>query len=187
MTRAKSNTVFRQIRKVGVRRRPVGRWMGHGEARKNSALPTHSDVRAVRYQRKGFQPQNPADLAPDENATQPTRFVTLYHERWEIELWLRRDQDRHARALRRLPAARAHRLSRREMWGILTAYNLVRLEIERIADELGVLPIRISFVAALRFFARAVAGLMTSTSWRRDSATPDHDARQNPAPVLPPR
>jgi hypothetical protein len=34
--------------------------------------------------------------------------------------------------------------------GLLLAYNLVRLEMERIADETGVAPTRISFVAALR-------------------------------------
>jgi len=39
------------------------------------------------------------------------------------------------------------------MWGILLVYNLVRLEMERIATELGVAPTRISFVATLREFA----------------------------------
>ena len=37
-----------------------------------------------------------------------------------------------------------------ELWGLLLAYNLVRLEMERIADETGVAPTRISFVTALR-------------------------------------
>lgn len=36
------------------------------------------------------------------------------------------------------------------MWGLLLAYNLVRLEIERVAAELDVPLLRISFVAALR-------------------------------------
>jgi len=36
-----------------------------------------------------------------------------------------------------------------EIWGILLAYNLVRLEMERVADEAGVAPTRISFIAAL--------------------------------------
>ena len=37
-----------------------------------------------------------------------------------------------------------------ELWGLFLAYNLVRLEMERIAEEAGVSPTRISFVAALR-------------------------------------
>ena len=38
-----------------------------------------------------------------------------------------------------------------ELWGIFLAYNLVRLEMERIADEAHVDPVRISFVTALRY------------------------------------
>ena len=37
-----------------------------------------------------------------------------------------------------------------EIWGVLLAYNLVRLEMTRVADEARVSPLRISFVAALR-------------------------------------
>ena len=37
-----------------------------------------------------------------------------------------------------------------ELWGVLIAYNLVRLEMERVADQAGVAPTRISFVGALR-------------------------------------
>src|SRR5262249_30809332 len=36
-----------------------------------------------------------------------------------------------------------------EMWGLLIAYNLVRLEMQRIASEFDVAPTRISFVASL--------------------------------------
>ena len=37
----------------------------------------------------------------------------------------------------------------RELWGIAIAYNLVRLEMERVAAVANVEPTRISFVAAL--------------------------------------
>jgi hypothetical protein len=37
-----------------------------------------------------------------------------------------------------------------EVWGILLAYNLVRLEMARTAEDLGVEPTRISFVTSLR-------------------------------------
>jgi hypothetical protein len=37
-----------------------------------------------------------------------------------------------------------------ELWGVFLAYNLVRLEMERVAADAGVEPTRISFVAALR-------------------------------------
>ena len=45
---------------------------------------------------------------------------------------------------RRLPAVK------QELWGIFLAYNLVRLEMQRVAADAGVEPTRISFVAALR-------------------------------------
>ena len=52
-----------------------------------------------------------------------------------------------------------------ELWGLLLAYNLVRLEMERIADETGVAPTRISFVAALRL-------IIDEWSWSTITATP---------------
>lgn len=51
------------------------------------------------------------------------------------------------------------------MWGLLVAYNLVRLEMERIAAELKVAPTRISFVAALRYFVE-------QWLWASQTATP---------------
>jgi hypothetical protein len=36
-----------------------------------------------------------------------------------------------------------------ELWGIALAYNLVRLEMERVAEEAGVEPTRVSFTNAL--------------------------------------
>ena len=38
-----------------------------------------------------------------------------------------------------------------EIWGLLIAYNLIRVEISRIAKEADVSPLRISFVMALRY------------------------------------
>ena len=39
---------------------------------------------------------------------------------------------------------------RQEIWGLLIAYNLIRLEMRRVADEAKVPPTRISFVAVQR-------------------------------------
>jgi hypothetical protein len=50
---------------------------------------------------------------------------------------------------------------RQEIWGIALAYNLVRLEMERAADEAGIEPNRISFVNALALIRNA--WLMWST------------------------
>lgn len=62
---------------------------------------------------------------------------------------LRRDQDR-APATGGDHSQQAPDCVAQELFGIFIAYNLVRLEMERIADEIGVPPTRVSFVAALR-------------------------------------
>src|SRR5690349_19998707 len=58
-----------------------------------------------------------------------------------------------------------------EMWGILLAYNLIRLEMERIADEAEVEPTRISFVTALRMIRSEWEWSWTS---RSPGAIPKH-------------
>jgi hypothetical protein len=42
-----------------------------------------------------------------------------------------------------------------ELWALALAYNLVRFEVERVAAEAGVPPVRVSFLAALRFIESA--------------------------------
>jgi len=49
---------------------------------------------------------------------------------------------------------------RQEIWGILIAYNLIRLEMERIADEAGVAPTRISFVTVFEHICYELMSLI---------------------------
>jgi hypothetical protein len=149
ITRAKSTTTFRSIRSLGKGDELVEFEVSSEARRKNPSLPTHFDARAIRYQRKGFPPQILLTSLVDDKRYPATEVRALYHERWEIELGfgeLKTDM------LERLETLRSKSPSavEQEMWGLLLAYNLVRLEIERVAAELDVPPIRISFVAALR-------------------------------------
>ena len=70
--------------------------------------------------------------------------VDLYHERWELELGF---DEVKTEMLDREEAIRSRSAAgvRQELWGLLLAYNLVRLEMERAADEAGVEPTRLSF------------------------------------------
>jgi hypothetical protein len=151
MTRAKSNTKFRLIRRLGPGDELVEFQVSTEARRKDPSLPTHFDARAIRYQRKGFKPQLLLTSLIDFERYPAAELRTLYHERWEIELGfgeLKTDMLERLETIRsKSPSAVAQ-----EMWGLLIAYNLVRLEMERIAAELGVHPTRISFVAALREF-----------------------------------
>lgn len=149
MTRAKSNTKFRSIRRLGRGDELVEFAVSSEARRKDPSLPTHFDARAIRYQRKGFQPQVLLTSLVDPAAYPAEEIRALYHERWEIELGfgeLKTDMLERLETIRsKSPTAVAQ-----EMWGLLIAYNLVRLEMQRLARELGVVPMRVSFVASLR-------------------------------------
>lgn len=152
LTRAKSTTEYRLIRRLGPGDELVEFTVSGEARRKDPSLPTHFDARAIRYQRKGYRPQLLLTSLMDPQRFPADEVRKLYHERWEIELGfgeIKTDMLERLETIRsKSPSAVAQ-----EMWGILLVYNLVRLEMERIADELGVPPTRISFVAALRLFA----------------------------------
>lgn len=149
MTRAKSNTKFRSIRRLGRGDELVEFQVSSEARRKDATLPMHFDARAIRYQRKGFKPQILLTSLVDPEKYPADEVRALYHERWEIELGfgeLKTDM------LERLETIRSKSPPsvNQEMWGLLIAYNLVRLEMQRLAGELGVVPTRVSFVASLR-------------------------------------
>lgn len=151
MTRAKSNTKFRSIRRLGAGDELIEFEVSSEARKKNPSLPTHFDARAIRYQRKGFRPQLLLTSLVDEKLYPAKELRDLYHERWEVELGfgeLKTDMLERLETIR----SKSPESVAQEMWGILIAYNLVRLEMERIAGELKVAPTRISFIAALRSF-----------------------------------
>jgi hypothetical protein len=151
MTRAKSNTKFKSIRRLGPGDELVEFVVSSEARRKNPSLPTHFDARAIRYQRKGFQPQLLLTSLVDEKRYPAVELRGLYHERWEIELGFGEIKTDMLERLETIRSKSPESVAQ-EMWGLLIAYNLVRLEMERIAGELKVAPTRISFVAALRYF-----------------------------------
>nr|WP_159873206.1 MULTISPECIES: transposase [unclassified Raoultella] len=82
-------------------------------------------------------------------------LLRIYWERWEIELGygeLKRRQLKGEVTLRsRFPEG-----VKQELWGILVSYNLLRKEMVDIAGEAGVIPTRISFIAALNILVSQV-------------------------------
>jgi hypothetical protein len=115
---------------------------------KHPDLPPTLRVRAVRVQRRGFRPSwlftsllNPASAPAAE-------LAALYHARWELELAfdeLKTHTLDRAEALRSKAPARVEQ----EVWGLLLAYNLVRLVMSRAAPRAGVPPVRLSYRHAL--------------------------------------
>lgn len=151
LTRAKSNTTYTVLKRLATGDDLVEFAVSSEARRKDASLPTSFEARAIRYQRKGHQPQILLTSLVDPKRYPADELRGLYHERWELELGfgeVKTDLLERLETIRsKSPAAIAQ-----ELWGVLLAYNLIRLEMARIADELGVEPTRISFVAALRHF-----------------------------------
>jgi hypothetical protein len=113
-----------------------------------TGLPSTWTLRAIHYQKKGFQRATLLTSLLDPEQYPAEEIVALYHERWETELAY---DEVKTHMLDRQESIRSKTPDgvRQELWGIALAYNLVRVEMERAAAEAGVAPTRISFVAAL--------------------------------------
>jgi len=148
LIRAKLTTNGRRVKRLGHHDELVELKVSHQAHAKDPSLPRTWLVRVIRYQRKGFLPQRLITSLLDPSAYPATELAALYHERWELELGY---DEAKTEMLESIPV-RSQTPARvcQEVWGVLLAYNLVRLEMERIADEAGVAPIRISFVQVYR-------------------------------------
>jgi hypothetical protein len=148
LCRAKKNFKWRVIKRLGRNDALVEMEVSRQARAHDPTLPKTWVMRAIKYQRKGFRPQTLLTSMLDEKLYPADEIVGLYHERWELELGYAEIKtemlDREETIRSKSPTA-----VRQELWGIFLAYNLVRLEMERVADEAGVEPTRISFVAAL--------------------------------------
>lgn len=164
LTRAKSNTKYTVIKKLGTGDELVAFAVSSEARRKDPSLPKTFQARAIRYQRKGYKPSTLLTSLVDATCYPADELRVLYHERWELELGFGEVK---TDLLERLETIRSKSVAgvEQELWGVLLAYNLIRLEMARIADELGVEPRRISFVAALRHFVE-------QWLWAATTATP---------------
>jgi hypothetical protein len=149
LTRAKSRTVWHVIERLGPGDDLVELETSPASLQNDPTLPRRYRARAIRYQRKGFEPQTLLTSLVDRDAYPAEEIVALYHERWEIELGY---DEIKTEMLDREEAIRSRTPDgvRQELWGILIAYNLIRLEMERVAAAAKVEPTRISFVNAMR-------------------------------------
>jgi hypothetical protein len=186
LMRSKKTSVWKVVKRLGPHDHLVEITVSRKARRKDPTLPVTFIARAIRYQRKGFQPQVLLTSLLDVNEYPADEIRALYHERWEIELGYGEIK---TEMLERLETIRSKspETVEQELWGLLIAYNLIRLEMERIADEVGVSPLRISFIAALRY-------ITDEWGWAAITASPGaiprhlHDMRDKIRRfVLPPR
>jgi len=150
MTRAKSRSRWRTVKRLGRGDELVELEFSDQTRRANPEMPERWLVRAIRYERPGFQPQTLLTSLHDHKKFPAREMVALYHERWELELGF---DEVKTELLEREEALRSKtpRGVAQDLWSLGLLYNLVRLEMEQIAVEAGVPPTLISFIAALQF------------------------------------
>jgi hypothetical protein len=148
LIRAKCTTNGRCIRRLGPEDHLVELEVSPQARSKDPSLPRTWVVRIVQYRRKGFRPQRLITSLLDPEQYPANELIALYHERWELELGYNEVK---TKMLESIPLrSKSVDRVRQEIWGLLIAYNLIRLEMERAADAAGVPPTRISFVAVFR-------------------------------------
>jgi len=160
LIRAKSNLTCKTVRRLGPKDAIVQISLSRQARRAHPELPETLEVRAVRYQRKGFRPQTLLTSLLDPGVYPAAEIAELYHERWELELGfdeikthtLEREETLRSRAPERV---------RQEVWGLAIAYNLVRLHMQHVAQRALVAPTRISFRHALLL----LRGFWQLTAW----------------------
>ena len=149
LTRAKSSSKWRVLKRLGRGDEIVEMDVSRHARGQDPSLPRTWTMRAIRYQRKGFRPQTLFTSLLDAKQYPADEIIALYHERWELELGY---DELKTELLDREEAIRSKTRDgvEQELWGILLAYNLVRLEMARVAKAAKVEPTRISFVESLR-------------------------------------
>lgn len=163
LTRAKSTSSWSVVKKLGKGDELVEMTPSSHARARSEDVPKVWPMRAIHYRRPGFKPQTLLTSLLDAKLFPADEIRALYHERWEIELGY---DEVKTDMLDRQEAIRSKTVKGvlQELWAIALAYNLVRLEMERIADEADVSPSRISFVMSLRLIRDEWAWAAASTA-----------------------
>jgi hypothetical protein len=149
LTRARTPTRGRIVETRGAGDVLVELPVSREARRREPSLPRTWVVRAIQYQRRGFRPQWLLTSLVDPHQYPAAEVIALYHQRWEMELAY---DEVKTELLEREETIRSQRPAgvAQEFWGVGLMYNLIRLEMVRVAAAAGVPPTRISFVLALR-------------------------------------
>jgi len=153
LSRSKSNTRWASVKRLGPNDELVELEI------KEPGIPPTWQLRAIHYKRKGFPRATLLTSLLDPVTAPAKELVALYHERWELELGY---DELKTHMLDRQEAIRSRTPDgvRQELWGIAIAYNLIRVEMERVAKTAKVAPTRISFVGAMGLIKDEISGLV---------------------------
>jgi hypothetical protein len=155
LTRARSDLVSTRIERFATGDELIELTVSREARKKDASMPETWRMRAIRYKRRGFKPQLLLTSLLDPDRFPASEIVAIYHERWEIELGYN-EVKRVMLAREETTRSKSPRGVAQELWGLAIAYNVVRFEAERVAEQAGVPPVRISFVAAMNFIETAL-------------------------------
>lgn len=148
LLRLKKNTTYQVVREIGPGDELVEIATKSASRKQHPELPKTFHARVVSYQVKGYPAQKLITSMVDAEKYPASEVAARYHERWELELGydeLKTHMLDREEALR----SRTPELVRQEVFGILLGFNLVRCEMARVANKLGLPATRISFRNAL--------------------------------------
>jgi len=148
LTRAKKNLQWHVRQRLGPNDRLVDLPVHRNLRRAHPELPETLPARAIRYQRRGFRPHTLLTSLLDPATYPAAEIIELYHERWELEVGFD-EVKTHTLEREETLRSRAPARVRQEIWGLALGYNLVRLEMARVAARAGLAPQRISYRHAL--------------------------------------
>lgn len=151
LTPIKSNTKYDIIEILGEGDYLVEMAVSAHARKQDPSLPERWKARLVLYPESNQRNHIKGLLSSlvDHKAYSAEQIRDVYFERWEIECGygeIKHQMLEDSVLLRSLSTVGVNQ----EIWGILMAYNLIRVEISRIAKEAKVSPLRISFVMAMR-------------------------------------
>lgn len=144
LTRLKKKMTMKTIRRLGLDDHLVELTATPQARRAHPELPKTLLARAVGYQRRGFAPQKLLTSLLDPIAYPAVEIIAMYHERWELEMSLDEIKT-HTLDREETLRSRAPERVRQEVWGLAIGYNLVRWEMQRVANDAGVAPTQLSY------------------------------------------
>jgi len=152
MTPIKRNTKYRVIEQYAENDFLVEMNVSGHARKQDPSLPEVWQARLVTYKDQKQKNHITGLLSSLHNPQQyPAEdILDVYFERWEIENGygeIKQYQLDESILLR----SQTVQGIKQEIWGLLIAYNLIRVEISQIAKEAKVSPLRISFVMAMRY------------------------------------
>lgn len=171
VTREAAKLTWTEVQKLGSHDAIVDLRVSKAARRQHNDAPETIRLRRIEYQFEGHKPSALLTSLLDADRYPAAEVIDLYHERWDIELVYR---DVKLTQLQRQETLRSRTPEgvSQEIYGLLTAYQIIRKRMLTVAEELGVPPRRLSFkssLIAVQSFCMQMTVPLHSDEWIRMS------------------